>query len=122
MFQELINQIRDRIRQYVETRLQLLKINLIGQTAGIMSSLIFLLICLFIFFCILLLCGLGLVEVFSDLGLSRAGSFFVTIGIYLFVLLLSLIFRKRITRFFAGIFIRTMTADDNETRNQTDNP
>ena len=121
MFQELINQIRDRIRQYFEARINLIKLNLIGQAAGLMSNLIFLFICLFIFFCILLFCGLGLVEVFNDWGLSRAASFFVTIGVYLLVLILALVFRKGITEFFAGKFIAVMTANDNTPDNEKEN-
>ncbi len=109
MFGELINQIRERIRQYLEVRLNLLKINLIEQAAALMSNMIFLFVCLFIFFCILLFCGFGLVEVFSDMGLGRAVAFFATICIYVLVLIVALLFRKGITGFFSGIFIRTMT-------------
>jgi hypothetical protein len=122
MFQDLINQIRDRIRQYFEARINLIRLNLIGQAASLMSNLIFLLICLFIFFCILLFCGFGFVELFSDLGLSRAAAFFITIGIYIFVLFLALIFRKGITGFFAGKFIATMTANDDQPVNEAPKP
>ena len=120
MFQELINQIRERIRQYFDVRLKLLKLNLIEQAAGLMSNLIFLFICMFLFFCILLFCGFGLVEVFNDLGMGRACAFFTTIGVYLLFLMLAMFFRQGITGFFSGIFIRTMTSNDNESGSDSD--
>ena len=110
----IIGKLREKIMDYVDLYVRLIKINFIGETSKLLSYLMFGMICLFIFFCIILFIGFGLTEVFVEAGLSKMVSFFITVGIYITLLTLVMVFRKNITRFFAGSIINVMTGDEEE--------
>ncbi len=110
----IFSQLKEKVTQYVDVYVKLFKINFIERTANLLSYFIFLLIGLFIVFCILLFTGFGLTEVFIMLGLTKMAGFFVTIVIYLLFLLIIMAMRKKITRFFATGIIRVMTEGDDE--------
>ena len=114
MIADIFNGLRDKITRYIDLRIRLLKLSAIEAASVLMSNLIFLLICLFLFFCILLFAGFGMAECMTDAGLSRAAAFFCTFGIYVVVLLLALVCRKGITGFFTSTFIKGLTAADQE--------
>jgi len=110
----ILTQLKEKVTQYVDVYVKLFKINFIGRTANIFSYFLFTLICLFIFFCIILYVGFGLTEIFAEAGLSKMASFFIVIGIYVLLLGIVVALRKRITRFFAAGFIRVLTEDEEE--------
>ncbi len=110
----IFSDLKERVLQYVDVQVKLFKINFIGRSANLFSYFLFSLICLFIFFCIILFIGFGLTEVFVSAGLSKMASFFVVIGIYFLLLIIVVALRKNITRFFASGFIRVLTEGDNE--------
>jgi hypothetical protein len=110
----IIGRLKEKIAQYVDVYIRLIKINFIGRTANLLSYLMFAMISLFIAFCIILFLGFGLVEVFVALGLSKLASFFITIGIYLLLLAVVIASRKKITRFFASGIISVLTDDDED--------
>ena len=110
----IFSELKERITQYIDVQVRLFKINLIGRSANLFSYFLFSLICLFIFFCVILFTGFGLTEVFINAGLSKMASFFIVIGIYIVLLVVVVALRKKITRFFAGGFIRVLTEGDDE--------
>ena len=113
----ILSQLKEKVTQYLNVYIKLLKVNFIGHTANIFSYFFFTLICLFIFFCIILYVGFGLTEVFADAGLSKMASFFIVIGIYVLLLVIVVALRKPVTRFFASGFIRALTEDDEDEAN-----
>ena len=110
----IFSELKERITQYIDVQVRLFKINLIERSANLFSYFLFSLICLFIFFCVILFIGFGLTEVFINAGLSKMVSFFIVIGIYIALLVVVVALRKNITRFFAGGFIRVLTEGDEE--------
>ena len=114
----ILTQLKEKVTQYLNVYIKLLKVNFIGRTANIFSYFFFSLICLFIFFCIILYTGFGLTEVFADAGLSKTASFFIVTGIYVLLLVIVVSLRKPITRFFASGFIRVLTEGDDEGEEQ----
>ena len=114
----IFSQLKDKITRYIDVNIKLVKINFIERTSGVLSYVIFAMILLFIVFCIMLLLGFGLTEEFVEMGLSRAVSFFITIGIYLLLFIIVIALRKNITRFFAGKIINVMTESDNEDKTE----
>jgi hypothetical protein len=111
----IFSNLKDKVSQYIDVRVKLLKINFIGRTSGVLSYLMFGMIALFIFFCIVLFLGFGLTEMLVALELPKVAAFFITIGFYVVLLLLLFVCRKPITRFFASGIVRAMTeGDDNE--------
>ncbi len=110
----IFGDLKQKVTDYIDVRVKLFKINFIGRSANVFSYFLFALICLFIFFCVILFVGLGLTEVFINAGLSKMVSFFIVIGVYILLLLLVVALRKNITRFFASGFIRVLTEGDED--------
>ena len=110
----ILSQLKEKVLSYVDVNIKLFKINLIGRSAKLFSYFFFALICLFIFFCIILYIGFGLTEVFVDAGMSKMAAFFIVTGIYALLLVVVFACRKSITRFFATGFIRVLTEGDDE--------
>lgn len=114
----IFSTIKEKIAQYFDVYLKLAKVNFIKGSSNILSYFVFILICLFFVFCILLLLGLGLVECFHAAGLSLVASFFITLGIYIVFLFIIIGLRKNIIQFFSGTFIRMLTDDSKNTKNE----
>ncbi len=110
----IFSSIREKVVRYVEVNVNLFKIKLIGRTSNLLSYFMFALTCLIILCCIILFFGFGLTEVFMDAGMSHSASFFLTTGIYCLLLIMVVLLRKNITRFFANTFINILTEDDDE--------
>jgi hypothetical protein len=62
----------------------------------------------------MLFMGLGITELFMLAGLPKVVSFFLTVGVYFVLLLIVIMLRKNITRFFASVFINVLTEGDEE--------
>lgn len=108
----IFDNVKDRISRYIEVRLDLMKVSVIGRTASVVSYVLFALICLLFLFCIVLFIGLGLTNAFIDMGVSAVGAFFITTGIYILLLIFIILLRKPISRFFADSLVEVITADD----------
>ena len=107
----IISSLKDKITRYVDVYIKLLKLNFISSTANLLSYFLFALICLLLLFCIMILLGFGLTEGFIDMGMSRIAALFTTVGIYIFLLLIFMVLRKNIIRYFAGNFINVLSDD-----------
>ncbi len=105
---------KEKITKYIELQVKLFKINFIGKTSSLLSYFMFAMICLFIVFGILLLFALGLAESFVEAGLSRAGAYFSTLGIYVLLLVVIVLLRTKITTFFGNTFIKVLTEDEED--------
>jgi uncharacterized membrane protein (DUF485 family) len=109
----IFGQIKDKIAQYVDVRVKLVKLTVIGRTASLLSYFMYALLGIFVVFCILLFSGLSVVEGLMALGLSRLVSTVIMLGIYVLVMLLLVALRKSIIRAFSSIVIRILTEGDN---------
>ena len=110
----MLNQLKPlfgKISEWVEVRIKLLKINFILSASSLMSYFLYALICLFVFFCLLLFAGFGLKEVFVEAGLSNMGATLTVFAIYLLLFILLMVCRKPITRFFSSRIIEVMTEE-----------
>lgn len=110
----ILNTLKEKIKDYADVYIKLLKLNFIEHTAKIISYLMFGMVCLFIVFGIVLFIGFGISEAFIAMGLSRVASFFITVGIYILLLALVIALRKNITNSVASGVINAMTDDDDD--------
>jgi len=110
----MFSNLKDKISRHIQVRLDLIRLEVVERSSAVMSYLIFALICLFIFFAVLLFVGFGLAEVLYDMGMSRGASFLTTTGIYILFFVLIVVLRRNITGFFADIFINVMTEEDED--------
>ena len=107
---------KDKIAQYVNVHVKLIKLGLIERTAYLMGYFIFTIVSLFFLLCIMLFVGLGLTEFFLALVGSKMLGFLLTIVVYLLLFLLFFALRKRFVRFFASTFIKVLTEQDEEVK------
>jgi len=113
----IINEWKNKIAQYLNVQIKLIKLGFIERTSYLMGYFIFTIISLFFLLCMLLFLGLGLAEWFAAMVNSRIGGFFMAIGAYFLLFLIFFGFRKMVIRFFASAFINVLTEhddDDNE--------
>jgi hypothetical protein len=110
----ILSRLKEKVTEYIDVYVKLIRINFIGRTAGLISYFMFAMICMLIVFCIIIFSGFGLVEVFMAIGVSKLWSFFLTVGIYLLLLLLVFASRRKLTRFFASSIIKVLTEDDED--------
>jgi hypothetical protein len=113
---------RDKITHLVETRVELVKLSIIESASKAMSYFIFILICIFITSTILVLLGFGIGEYFADVTGSRACGFLIATGIYAVLFAFMMLFRKKLSTAFSGIFIRILTDEDDEKDNDKELP
>ncbi len=116
----IFSSVIDKARRAIEVHINLLKVNVIGRTADVVSYLMFGMITLFILFCIILFFGFGLSEVFAAMGLTKLASYFLTMLVYIILLLVIFAGRKQITKFFSGSLINIMTSDEDEPQDKKD--
>ena len=118
------------LQQYVETRMEIIRLQLIRATARAMGSLIWLIVFLFLVFLLLIFIGLVLGFLFSEITGSHVVGFLIAAGILLLFTLILTLFRKFIfinpaVRLLVGIFARETEEEDDmddDDYSPTENP
>ena len=95
----------EHITDFLETYYQLLTINVAQKSINITSSLIHAVILAFLCLLIASFIGLGLAWWLGNLINSRAGGFFITAGIFLIVMIVLIVMRKKVIFPFLRNFI-----------------
>ncbi len=110
----LFTQWKDDATRFLEVRLNIAKLTVVERVSNVLSFIVYLIILLFLGILALIFLGISLQEVFSSLLDSRIGGAFATLGFYVLLVIIGVVARKSITNAFAGIFVRIMTAEDDE--------
>jgi len=110
----ILSKLINKISDYIDVRVNSIKLSFIERTSLVISNVIFILIAIFIAFGILLFFSFGIAEYFSWLTESRIGGFFLTMAMYLLLFILVIVFRKKIISRFADIFIGVFTNMDED--------
>lgn len=118
MYGNLLNNWKKRIIQYIETHVEVFKLNLIGRISNILGSFIFVLITMFLLCLVLIFAGFGLAEAFASLFDSRTVGYFAASGVFVLFIIAVFLLRKSILNTLIGVFIGMLTADDDEEDNK----
>lgn len=108
---------KDKATQYVDVRLQLIKLGFIERASHVLGTLISVVIMLFLGFGFFIFLGISLLEFFVKLlDDNRTGGALLTAAFFGLLLGIIVLVRKSIINAFAGIFIKIMTdvGDDDE--------
>ena len=108
---------KDKATQYVDVRLQLIKLGFIERASHVLGTLISMFIMLFLGFGFFIFLGISLLEFFvSILDGNRVGGALLTAAFFGILLGIIVLVRKSIINSFAGIFIKIMTdvGDDDD--------
>lgn len=110
----IFNKWKDRIVNYIDLHINLIKLGLIERTSHLFSFILFFFLLLFLGSTVLLFIGFGISEYFCDLLDSKFAGFFITSVFYILIMLGIIYFRKPISNRFSGIFIRIVTEKDED--------
>lgn len=114
---DFVGKWRDKIAEYIDTRIQLVKLELVERVSKVLSFFIFIIACFLLVLPMLLFMSMATAEFFADVMGSRSGGYFLITGIYLLLMIVLYIFRKPFIRKFTDLFIKVMT--DNDDAEQT---
>lgn len=104
----------EKLLQYFEVKLNSAKLSLIERVAIIMGFCMFMMMCMFITLIILIQSGMGLGTLMAAWVGSEAGGYFLTAGIYLLLLIVAFLLKKKILRFFVNVFVGLLTDGQDE--------
>jgi uncharacterized membrane protein len=118
----IISKLKEKIIQYIEVKINLVKISVIERSSIILGYLFYSLLLLFVILATILFLGFGLSEVFAELVNSKALGYFMTLVVYIILLFILFASRRRIVRSIGNAFIRIMTEqdDDDDDKNAQD--
>ena len=78
---DFIGKWKDKITDYIDTRIQVVKLEFVERASQVLSNFIFTIICVLLIMPILLFAGMGLAELFAEMVDSRAGGYLIVAGI-----------------------------------------
>lgn len=111
---EFIGKWRDKIADYIDTRVQVAKLELVERVSKVLSFFTFVIFCLLLLLPILLFLGMSVAEFCAELVGSRGGGYLLLTGVYALLLFLLYTFRKPFIRRFNDMFVREMTDNDDK--------
>lgn len=109
---KIINRITNKVNQYLETRVLMVKLGLIERASNLMSMFLLLLISMFVVLLIMVFLGFALATTFTHMTGSAIVGFLLTGLVFLFILFMLAIFRRPILRSFTNMSISLLTAAD----------
>lgn len=101
----------DKIKSYLELKLDIYRLEVIERISIIMSFIGFMMIAMFMAVAIFIVVGLGLGLYIGGLIGSITGGYFITAGIYCLFMILLILLKKPILKALAGIFVDIFTHD-----------
>jgi uncharacterized membrane protein YqjE len=107
----LLSVIKTDIKELVDTKIELLKVEALEKTSIAGSFLIYGLIIMNVVFFALLFAFLALGFLFGDWVNSTAGGFAIVTAVYLFILLVLIAFRKSIFTSLQNLFLKELDPD-----------
>lgn len=116
---DFIGKWKDKIADYVDTRVQLVKLEVVERVSQVLSFFTFTIICVLLLMPILLFAGMGGAEFIADAIDSRGGGYLIMAGIYLVLLLILYAGRKFFIKKFEGLFIGVMTDNNDDDEEET---
>ncbi len=114
---------KDLLQRYVETRVEIIRLQMIRSTSKALGSLIWLIVLLFLFFMLLIFIGLILGFLFAEITGSNVIGFSISTGILFLITLFLTAFRRKlfidpVVRLLIGVF--TTPGEDEEDFEESD--
>jgi len=108
---------KDLLQRYVETRVEIIRLQMIRSTSKVLGNLIWLIVLLFLFFMLLIFIGLILGFLFAEITGSNVIGFSISTGILFLITLFLIAFRRKlfidpVVRLLIGVF--TTPGEDEE--------
>ncbi|MEI8278320.1 MAG: hypothetical protein WCG87_01080 [Bacteroidota bacterium] len=110
----ILGNLKDKVVDFVDVRVRLLKLSVVERTASILSYFAFLMIILLIALLAFVFIGFGMAEWFTALLDSRSGGFFLAAFVFILLLVITFALRAKLFHRFANIFVQLLTEDDEE--------
>jgi VIT1/CCC1 family predicted Fe2+/Mn2+ transporter len=111
---DFIGKWKDKIAEYADARIQVVKLELVERVSKVLSFFTFIIACFLLVLPMLLFMSMATAEFFADLMGSRSGGYYLITGIYLVLLSALYIYRKSFIRKFTDLFVKVMTDSDDD--------
>lgn len=109
----------DKALSYLSAKMDLLKLSLIERVSLILGFFMFTMVSMIMVMAAIVFLGIGLSEYFAVITNSVPLGYLIVSGIYILLLLLIFVFKKRLSKWFAGLFITLLTGDEDEDSNNS---
>lgn len=100
--------------KYFQARLDVLKLTVVERIAVVMGFCMLMILGMMLASAIMLFLGMALSEYFGELTGHTSAGYFIVTGIYILMLGGIILFKRKIMRWFAGLFISLLTTDDDD--------
>ncbi len=106
----MFGNIKNKITEYLQLRLEIVRLEIIEKLANAMAYIIFVVMSILVAFIVILFLSIGLAEWVCELMGSRFLGYFIVGGALLLFILIVFMASKHIIRFFGNKFVSILTA------------
>ncbi len=114
----MIGKLIDKVLNALSARADILKLSIVERISIILGFFMFAMVSMIMAVAVIIFLGIGLGEYFAAITGSEPLGYLIVSGIYILLLVLILVFKKRLNRWFAGLFISLLTGNDDDEPNQ----
>lgn len=110
----MLGKIIDKALSYLSAKLDLLKLSIIERVSLILGFFMFMMVSMIMVMAAMVFLGIGLSEYFAAITNSVPLGYLIVSGIYILLLVFIFIFKKTLSKWFAGLFVNLLTGEDEE--------
>lgn len=110
----MIGKLIDKALSYLSGRLDMLKLSLVERISVILGFFMFAMVGMIMAVAVIIFLGIGLSEYFASITGSVPLGYLIVCGIYILLLVLLIVFKRRLHNWFAGLFVALLTGDDDD--------
>lgn len=107
----MLRKFLEKATSILDTKLSILRLNMIEKIALVMGFCMLMILGMSCIIAVLIILGMGISHHFATVTGSITAGYFITAGIYIVLMLLSLLLKKPLLRIFAGAFVDLLTGD-----------
>ena len=110
----IFSNLKDKVANYVDVRLSLLKLGVVERASNALSTVVFSVLVFFALLLFLIFLGISMMMAISDWVNSPALGALITAGFFLLLVIMFILLRKPIGKAFANMFVGILTAQPEE--------
>lgn len=110
----MIGKLIDKALNYLSARLDMMKLSLVERVSLILGFFMFAMVGMMMTMAVIIFLGIGLSQYFAEVTGSTPLGYLIVSGIYILLLLLIIVFKRRMHIWFAGLFVSLLTGDEDE--------
>jgi hypothetical protein len=110
----MIAKLIDKVLNSLNAKLDVMKLSIIERISIILGFFMFAMVGMIMAVSVIIFLGIGLSEYFAAITGSIPLGYLIVSGIYILLLVLILVFKKQMNKWFAGLFISLLTSNEDD--------